>query len=104
MTNLNVNTTPEDTEEEVSPRRGRNGKPLDKYAARRIRNGKTKRERESGVLRQRIANLGDRAAWINETRGKSYGAESAVPRMPKAHGLGNSSKRFKIKPGRASRG
>lgn len=105
MTNLNVNTaTPEDAEENLVGRRGRNGKPLDKYAARRVRNGKTRRERESGVLRQRQANLVDRAAWINETRGKSYGSASAVPAMPKPHGLGTSSKRFKLKPGRVSRG
>lgn len=92
----------EDGEEEIVNRRGK--KSLDKFALRRIRTGKTKRERENGVLRQRFANLADRAAWINETRGKVYGTVDSVPRMPKAHGLGNSSKRNKIKPAKRSKG
>lgn len=84
--------------------RGRNGKVLDKYAQRRIRNGKTRKDHQSGAHRQRFTNQEERGAWINETRGKHYGSESVVPKFPKAHGLGNSSKRFKLKAGRVSKG
>jgi hypothetical protein len=95
MTNLNVNTTPED---EAPTRRGRNA-PLDKYAARRVRNGKTRKDHESGAWKQRLANQGERGAWANEVRAKN----GAVPPVPKAHGKGNSSKSFKIKPAKRSK-
>jgi hypothetical protein len=99
MTNLNVNTTPNDSEENLVGRRGKNGKPLDKFAARRVRKGKTARDHASGAWRQRQTNLADRGAWANEVRAKN----GAVPPVPKAHGLGNSSKRFKLKPGKRSK-
>lgn len=76
---------------------------LDKYALRRIRKGKTAKDHASGAWRNRITNLEERAAWTNETRPKHYGSESAVPKMPKPHGLGNGAKRFKIKPGKVSK-
>lgn len=89
-----VNTVVEDGDEVVTTRRG---KVLDKYAQKRIRTGKTRRDHESGAWKQRIANLADRAAWIHEITPKVYSSEAAVPKCPKAHGLGNSSKRFKVK-------
>ncbi len=97
MTNLNVNTAPAE-DEEGSQRRGR-GKPMDKYAARRVRNGKTRKDHESGAWKQRLANQGERGAWANEVRAKN----GAVPPVPKSHGKGNSSKAFKIKPAKRSK-
>lgn len=97
------NTAVVEEEEEFAGRTGRKGKTLDKYAARRIRHGKTHKDRESGAWKNRLENLAMRAAWINETRSKVYGA-GAVPAMHKPHGNGNSSKRFKLKPAKAFKG
>lgn len=68
----------------------------DIYAARRIRNGKTRRDHSDGSWRRRFENLEARADWIRSTRASN----SNPPPMIKAHGLGTSSKRFKIKAGK----
>jgi hypothetical protein len=65
----------------------------DIYSARRVRNGKTRRDHQDGAWRRRFENLEARAGWIHTTRASN----SNPPPMIKAHGLGNSSKRFKIK-------
>lgn len=67
------------------------------FEERRVRHGKTRNDHASGAWKRRLDNLELRAAWINETRGKHYGSETAVPVLPVAHGLSNSSLRRKIK-------
>lgn len=66
------------------------------YELRRIRTGKTKRDHASGAWKRRMDNGALRAAWRNQ------GPQGRDP-FPThtARGLGNSSKRFKVKPGKA---
>ena len=84
----------EETVEVVAPERTKTF-----YELRRVRKGKTKRDHESGAWRKRLTNLEERANWIRSTRA----TQGTPPPMPYAHGLGNGSKRNKIKPGRASK-
>lgn len=92
-----------ETEVEETVRKGRNGRVMDKYALRRIRTGKTRRDHSTGAWKARLDNLEARAAWIQEITPKAYASVTAVPPCPKPHGLGNGAKRFKIKPGKQSR-
>lgn len=73
-----------------------------KYEQRRIRKGKTRRDHDSGAWRRRMTNNEERAAWRNENASKSQGVTPFPTHT--ARGLGNSSKRFKVKPGKIVRG
>lgn len=77
-------------------------KPVGKYADR-VRHGKTAKDHKNGAWKQRLDNLEARADWIRETQPKHYNSVESVPKMPKPHGKSNSSKAFKLKPGKLKR-
>lgn len=68
---------------------------LDLYAARRVRTGKTKRDKASGAWARRRDNMQERAAWSNDRTKSQFPTHTCK-------GLGNSSKRYKAQAGRAA--
>lgn len=61
----------------------------DIFSQKRVRNGKTARERANGTFRNRFTNRQARASWQNENRGTK--GSSPFPAFT-CHGKGNSSK------------
>lgn len=69
-----------------------NAAPVDKFSARRVRHGKTRRDHDSGAWRRCIQNKAERAAWSNDRSKTAFPSHTCK-------GLGNSSKRYKAKAG-----
>ena len=67
-------------------------RPLSYYEQKRIRKGKTRRDRESGATHRCISNKSERDGWHNK-------ATNVFPSHT-CKGLGNSSKRYKSKAGK----
>lgn len=52
------------------------------FRDKRVRTGKTARDRANGAPARREGRRQARAAWINETRSKVYSSRESVPAFP----------------------
>ncbi len=69
------------------------------YAGRRIRHGKTDKDRRSGATARRLSNMADKAEWHNDKKKPA----SAFPAQCLRGNGNSSSRRPERRPGKASK-